>query len=65
LSVLPAICALFIASLSNAILYAVVVAILLPIWWHIHIVRRETWGETQLRYEEFPEPAIHSLELGK
>jgi len=64
-SVLPVVCAILIASLYNRIVFAVVAAILLAAWGRIHAIRKETWGEVPLMYEDLPEPEIRGLQLGK
>jgi hypothetical protein len=65
LALLPLVSAILLACLYNWALYAGVLAVLLGAWARVHAVRREAWGESGLRYEEAPDPAIHGLNLLK
>jgi hypothetical protein len=63
LVMLPIVNALLLACLYNWTAFAIVLIILLAVWARIHAARREGWGELRLRYEEAPDPAIHTLNL--
>ncbi len=65
LTLLPVVCAIMLACLYNRTGYLVVLAVLFAAWVPIRALRRETWGEVNLRYEEFPDPAIQGLDLFK
>jgi hypothetical protein len=60
---LPMVCAIMLACLYSRAGFVAVLAVLFAAWVRIRAWRRETWGEVSLRYEELPDPAIHSLEL--
>ena len=49
--------------LYNNVVFIVVLAALLAAWTRIHRIRRRGWAELHLKFEEVPEPAIHSLNL--
>jgi hypothetical protein len=63
LALLPLVNAILLACLYNWALYAGVLLLLVAFWARVHRVRRESWGEGRLRYDEAPDPAIHSLNL--
>jgi hypothetical protein len=63
LVLLPIVNALLLACLYNRTAFAIVLVIVLAAWARIHAARREGWGELRLRYEEAPDPAIHTLNL--
>jgi hypothetical protein len=65
LGLLPVVSGIMLACLYNRVAFLVVMVILLVAWARIRAIRRETWGEVRLRYEELPEPAIHGLDLLK
>ena len=60
---LPVVNALFLASLYNWTIYAAVLAALTALWLRLRSARREGWHEMRLRFEEVPDPTIHSLDL--
>jgi hypothetical protein len=63
LGVLPIVNALLLACLYHHVVFAVVLVILLASLARVHASRREGWGELRLKYDELPEPAVHSLNL--
>jgi hypothetical protein len=63
LALLPIVCAIMLACLYNLTGYLVLPGALFAAWIRIRALRRETWGEASLRYEELPDPAVHSLDL--
>ena len=63
LGLLPVVCAILLAALYSRAGYLVLLAVLLAAWVRIRALRRETWGEVSLRYEELPDPAVQSLDL--
>ena len=62
---LPTVSAIMLACLYNRAGFLVALGVLLAAWVRTRALRRETWGEVRLRYEEFPDPAIHGLDLLK
>ena len=65
LTLLPIVSAIMLACLYNRAGFLVVLAVLFAAWLRIRAMRKETWGEVSLRYEESPDPAIHGLDLLK
>jgi hypothetical protein len=65
LALLPIVCAIMLACLYNLTGYLALLGVLFAAWVRIRALRRETWGEVSLRYEELPDPAIHGLDLLK
>jgi hypothetical protein len=63
LAVLPAVSGILIACLYNWLAFLAVLAVLLVAWNRARDVRKETWGEIRLKYEESPEPTIQGLGL--
>jgi hypothetical protein len=63
LTLLPIVSGIMLACLYNPVAYLAAMAILLAAWARACAIRKETWGEVRLRYEELPEPAIHGLNL--
>jgi hypothetical protein len=63
LVLLPIVNALLLACLYNPIAFAVVLIVSFAAWARIRAARREGWGDLRLRYEEMPDPAIHTLNL--
>jgi hypothetical protein len=63
LAALPMVNAILLACLYNWVLFGVVFAALLAVGIRFHRSRREAWGEVRLRYEESPDPAVHTLNL--
>ena len=65
IGLLPMVNAALLACLYNRAAYVGVLTVLLVAWARVHAWRRQGWGEMRLRYEEEPDPAIHSLNLLK
>ncbi|MCU1238075.1 MAG: hypothetical protein JWP63_6042 [Candidatus Solibacter sp.] len=63
LGLLPMVNGLILESLYRPVLYGILLAILVPIWSQVHGGRRDGWGDLHLKYEEEPDPAIHTLNL--
>ena len=63
LGLLPIVNGLLLACLYHRMVFAVVLVILLVSCARVHASRREGWGELRLKYDELPEPAVHSLNL--
>jgi hypothetical protein len=63
LGLLPIVNALLLACLYHRVVFAVVLVILLASCARVHASRREGWGDLRLKYDELPEPAVHSLNL--
>ncbi len=56
---------LLLAALYNLLLFAGILALLLPAWVQVHRTRRQNWEEVRLKYEEAPELEVHGLNLLK
>jgi hypothetical protein len=56
---------ILLACLYNRTAFAAVLIILVAAWARLRTSRREGWGHLRLKYEELPDPAIHSLNLLK
>ncbi len=65
LGLLPIVCAIMLACLYNRAGYLVLLAALIGVWVRVRALRRETWGEVALQFEDLPNAAIHGLDLGK
>jgi hypothetical protein len=65
LGLLPAVNAILLACLSNRLLFAAVLLVLIGVWAPMHVLRKQTQDDLRLRYDELPEPAVHSLNLLK
>ena len=65
IGLLPIVNAALLACLYNRAVYVGVLTILLAAWARVHASRRVGWGDIRLRYEEVPDPAVHSLNLLK
>ena len=65
LSLLPVVNAVLLACLYNWALFAGVFVVLAALCIRLHRARREGWAEMRLRYDEVPDPAIHSLNLSR
>jgi hypothetical protein len=63
LVLLPMVNALMLACLYNRTAFAIVLIVLVAAWARIRTTRREGWGDLRLRYEEVPDPTIHTLNL--
>jgi hypothetical protein len=63
LTALPLVNALLLACLSNWPLYVGVWSALAAIWVRSYKLRRQSWTEIRLKYDETPDPAIQSLSL--
>jgi hypothetical protein len=63
LALLPVINAVLLACLYSPVLYTCVLLILLAVWVRLFRPRRQAWGELRLRFEEAPDPEIHTLNL--
>jgi hypothetical protein len=63
LALLPVVNAVLLACLYNWALFASVFLVLAAVWVRFHRERREGWADIRLRYDEAPDPAIHSLNL--
>ena len=61
----PIVNGILLACLYNRTAFAGVLIILIAAWARLHTSRREGWGHLRLKYEELPDPAIHSLNLLK
>jgi hypothetical protein len=59
----PIVNGILLACLYNNMAFAIVLVILVAAWARLRKSRREGWGELRLKYEELPDPAIHSLNL--
>jgi hypothetical protein len=62
---LPIVNGLLLTCLYHPVMFAATLIILLGAWARVYAARREDWGCLRLRYEELPDPAIHSLNLLK
>ena len=60
---LPLASSALLACLYSPLAYGAALAILSLAWLRARALRRETWGEAALRYEDLPDPAIHGLGL--
>ena len=63
LALLPVVSGMMLACLYNWVAFLVVMTVLLWGWARVRAIRRETWGEVRLRYEDLPEPEIRGLGL--
>jgi hypothetical protein len=63
LALLPVVNAILLAGLYNWAWFASALLALLAIGARMRRARRQAWEEIRLRYDEAPEPAIHSLHL--
>ena len=54
---------LLLTALYSGPLFAIVLALMVAVWWRIRRTRRQNWEEVRLKYEEAPELAIHGLNL--
>jgi hypothetical protein len=63
LAALPAVNGILLACLYNWFMFASVFLAVLAVGVHFYRSRRQAWGELRLRYDESPDPAIHSLNL--
>jgi hypothetical protein len=59
----PAVNGILVFSLYNRIGFFCVLALLLAAWTRVRAMRRQSWGELNLKYEEAPDPAVQSLHL--
>lgn len=65
IGLLPIASAAFLTCLYSWAVYVGALSIILVAWARIRTSRRQGWGEIRLRYEEEPDPAVHSLNLLK
>jgi hypothetical protein len=56
---------LLLAALYNETLFATLLILMLPAWWHFRRTRRQNREEVRLKYEESPDLEIHALNLSK
>ena len=56
---------LLLSILSNRLVTVIAMAVLLALWTSIHRVRRHSWTDLHLKYEEVPDPAVYGLNLLK
>ena len=63
LGLLPVVNGLLLACLYHRVMFAVVLVMEVAAWARVRATRREGWGELRLKYEEVPDPAVHSLNL--
>jgi hypothetical protein len=61
----PIVNGILLACLYNRTAFGVVLIVLVAAWTRLRKSRREGWGELRLKYEELPDPAIHSLNILK
>ena len=54
---------LLLSILYDRLLTVIVMTVLLAVWTSIHRVRRQSWAELHLKYEELPDPAVYGLNL--
>jgi hypothetical protein len=54
---------LLLSILYDRLLTVIVMTVLLAVWTSIHRVRRPSWAELHLKYEEVPDPAVYGLNL--
>ena len=65
LGLLPAVNAILLACLYNRFLFAAALLVLIGVWVPTQLLRKENQGSLRLKYDELPEPAVHSLNLLK
>lgn len=63
LSVLPIVNWILLGCLYNELQFAAVFMALAAAWACVHSARRKSWTDLRLKYEEMPDPAVHSLNL--
>ena len=54
---------LLLSILYNRLVTVITMAVLLAVWTSIHRVRRHSWADLHLKYEEVPDPAVYGLNL--
>ena len=63
IGLLPVVSAALLACLYHRTAYVGMLTVLLAAGARVHASRRQGWSEVRLRYEESPDPAVHSLNL--
>ena len=61
----PAMGTLLPASLQSTVGFPAAFTVLLAAGLRLRFVRRKSWDDLRLKYEEYPDPAIHALGLGR
>jgi hypothetical protein len=59
----PAVNGILIFSLYSRLGFLCLLALLVAAWTRVHAVRRQSWGEIHLKYDEAPDPTVQSLHL--
>ncbi len=63
ITLVPVLNAVLLAVLYSPLAWTSVVVALSAGWTRVRVLRRETWAELRLQYEEAPEPAVRALSL--
>jgi hypothetical protein len=63
IALLPVLQAFLVATLYKPWASALVLSAVLTAWTRVHSLRRDGWAELRLKFDDTPEPVVHSLNL--